>query len=339
MRKISNKKEEPVVEVKKKTKKPVKKGSLNIQKKILTDVEHKPAKPKVETKPAKVREKQVKKPTKKGSLNIQKQTLVEHKPAKVEPAKIREKIVKKPTKKGSLNIQKSKQEEPPKEKFLVKKQKKPVKKGSLQKPSKTEVETKPVKIREKKVKKPTKKGSLNIQKPKQEKPKQKVYKKPKELVLSSKERPKKERETLTFSKVRKTYSPKNIKKELEVLKVEPKTFSSYCVKHKVKASDKKSISGGLKLLKKDLNILSEVRRLSEIYNVQWVLRNYDINIRGTRPTLCQKLGFCRFAPVMLYVAPGYLEEVGNYIEYAFHSETADLPYIGAGYVNSNYFNY
>jgi hypothetical protein len=41
--------------------------------------------------------------------------------------------------------------------------------------------------------------------------------------------------------------------------------------------------------------------ISKYYNIQWVLRRYDIKVRGKRPSLKQKLGKERFQPLLFYV--------------------------------------
>jgi len=43
------------------------------------------------------------------------------------------------------------------------------------------------------------------------------------------------------------------------------------------------------------------QKISLLYNIQKVLRNFNINIRGIRPSLGERLGQKRFIPILFYV--------------------------------------
>ena len=52
-------------------------------------------------------------------------------------------------------------------------------------------------------------------------------------------------------------------------------------------------------------------KISLLYNVQKVLRNYDIAVRGKRPSLGRRLGQIRFIPIIKYV---FVDGLDPYVE-------------------------
>lgn len=92
------------------------------------------------------------------------------------------------------------------------------------------------------------------------------------------------------------------------IKEEPKKFqklSTACRKKpKYTLSTSKKVSNGFSW--KGFKIMSEPKSVSDLYNIQKILRRYDLSVED-RPSIGQKRGLKRYQPVLTYVVETYIQ--------------------------------